>query len=134
MCSCRVPVVFLSHPNAPLRSLRPGGIPARNVKGERLLLFLGIIDILQSYRLKKKLEHTIKSMVTDGVSVVLVTCAIIYCSGLLRFMPYKCCVVTLSTLIVSSVLRRTSNKKYFCEIDIYFIHALVDFILACRKN
>lgn len=47
---------------------RPGGIPARNAKGERLLLFLGIIDILQSYRLKKKVEHTLKSMLTDGVS------------------------------------------------------------------
>ncbi|KAF2362514.1 Phosphatidylinositol-4-phosphate 5-kinase core [Trinorchestia longiramus] len=47
----------------------PGGIPARNVKGERLLLFLGIIDILQSYRLKKKLEHTLKSMVTDGDTI-----------------------------------------------------------------
>ena len=46
---------------------RPGGIPARNHKGERLLLFLGIIDILQSYRMKKKLEHTIKSIILDGV-------------------------------------------------------------------
>lgn len=46
----------------------PGGIPARNARGERLLLFLGIIDILQSYRLKKKLEHTWKSMIHDGVS------------------------------------------------------------------
>lgn len=46
----------------------PGGIPARNAKGERLLLFIGIIDILQSYRLKKKLEHTWKSMIHDGVS------------------------------------------------------------------
>jgi len=34
------------------------------------LLFLGIIDILQSYRLKKKLEHTWKSMIHDGVSNV----------------------------------------------------------------
>ncbi|XP_025835224.1 phosphatidylinositol 4-phosphate 5-kinase type-1 alpha-like [Agrilus planipennis] len=47
----------------------PGGIPARNAKGERLLLFIGIIDILQSYRLKKKLEHTIKSMIHDGDTV-----------------------------------------------------------------
>ncbi|XP_043259244.1 phosphatidylinositol 4-phosphate 5-kinase type-1 alpha isoform X11 [Colletes gigas] len=47
----------------------PGGIPARNARGERLLLFLGIIDILQSYRLKKKLEHTWKSMVHDGDTV-----------------------------------------------------------------
>lgn len=43
-------------------------VPARSAKGERLLLYFGIIDILQSYRLKKKLEHTFKSMITDGVS------------------------------------------------------------------
>ncbi|XP_022240730.1 phosphatidylinositol 4-phosphate 5-kinase type-1 alpha-like isoform X10 [Limulus polyphemus] len=47
----------------------PGGIPARNSRGERLLVFLGIIDILQSYRLKKKLEHTWKSMLHDGDTV-----------------------------------------------------------------
>ncbi|XP_017890771.1 phosphatidylinositol 4-phosphate 5-kinase type-1 alpha isoform X15 [Ceratina calcarata] len=47
----------------------PGGIPARNARGERLLLFLGVIDILQSYRLKKKLEHTWKSMIHDGDTV-----------------------------------------------------------------
>nr|CAD7257838.1 unnamed protein product [Timema shepardi] len=46
----------------------PGGIPARSSKGERLLLYVGIIDILQSYRLKKKLEHTWKAMIHDGVS------------------------------------------------------------------
>ncbi|CAB4066627.1 PIP5K [Lepeophtheirus salmonis] len=34
----------------------PGGIPARNHKGERLLLFLGVIDILQSYRMRKSLS------------------------------------------------------------------------------
>ncbi|XP_049954024.1 phosphatidylinositol 4-phosphate 5-kinase type-1 alpha isoform X8 [Schistocerca serialis cubense] len=47
----------------------PGGIPARNARGERLLLFIGIIDILQSYRLKKKLEHTWKAMIHDGDTV-----------------------------------------------------------------
>ena len=31
-----------------------GGIPAKNHKGENLLLFIGIIDILQSYKLAKK--------------------------------------------------------------------------------
>ncbi|CAG5096781.1 Similar to Pip5k1a: Phosphatidylinositol 4-phosphate 5-kinase type-1 alpha (Mus musculus) [Cotesia congregata] len=50
-------------------SSSPGGIPARNARGERLLLFIGIIDILQSYRLKKKLEHTWKSMIHDGDTV-----------------------------------------------------------------
>ncbi|KAI4881710.1 hypothetical protein NFI96_031361, partial [Prochilodus magdalenae] len=46
-----------------------GGIPAVNGKGERLLLFVGIIDILQSYRLIKKLEHTWKALVHDGDTV-----------------------------------------------------------------
>lgn len=46
---------------------RSGGVPARNAKGERLLVFLGIIDILQNYRLEKKLEHTLKALIHDGV-------------------------------------------------------------------
>ncbi|KAH9388986.1 Phosphatidylinositol 4-phosphate 5-kinase type-1 beta [Tyrophagus putrescentiae] len=47
----------------------PGGIPARNEQGERLLLYIGIIDILQSYRFKKKLEHTFKAMLHDGDTI-----------------------------------------------------------------
>ncbi|XP_065166799.1 phosphatidylinositol 4-phosphate 5-kinase type-1 alpha isoform X16 [Atheta coriaria] len=47
----------------------PGGIPARNAQGERLLLYIGIIDILQSYRLRKKLEHSWKSLIHDGDTV-----------------------------------------------------------------
>uniref|UniRef100_A0A3Q1GUF4 Phosphatidylinositol-4-phosphate 5-kinase, type I, gamma b n=1 Tax=Acanthochromis polyacanthus TaxID=80966 RepID=A0A3Q1GUF4_9TELE len=46
-----------------------GGIPAVGSKGERLLLFIGIIDILQSYRLIKKLEHSWKSLIHDGDTV-----------------------------------------------------------------
>uniref|UniRef100_A0A668A3U2 Phosphatidylinositol-4-phosphate 5-kinase type 1 alpha n=1 Tax=Myripristis murdjan TaxID=586833 RepID=A0A668A3U2_9TELE len=46
-----------------------GGIPARNAKGERLLVYIGIIDILQSYRLAKKLEHSWKALVHDGDTV-----------------------------------------------------------------
>ncbi|KAM4548392.1 phosphatidylinositol 4-phosphate 5-kinase type-1 gamma isoform 2-T2 [Odontesthes bonariensis] len=46
-----------------------GGIPAVNGKGERLLLYIGLIDILQSYRLIKKLEHTWKALVHDGDTV-----------------------------------------------------------------
>ncbi|XP_053558502.1 phosphatidylinositol 4-phosphate 5-kinase type-1 beta [Bombina bombina] len=46
-----------------------GGIPAKNHKGERLLLFMGIIDILQSYRLIKRLEHSWKALVYDGDTV-----------------------------------------------------------------
>nr|XP_057902376.1 phosphatidylinositol 4-phosphate 5-kinase type-1 alpha-like [Doryrhamphus excisus] len=46
-----------------------GGIPARNAKGQRLLVYIGIIDILQSYRFIKMLEHTWKSLVQDGDTV-----------------------------------------------------------------
>ncbi|ODM87409.1 Phosphatidylinositol 4-phosphate 5-kinase type-1 beta [Orchesella cincta] len=46
-----------------------GGIPARSRNGDNLLVFLGIIDILQSYRLSKKLEHTWKAVVYDGNTV-----------------------------------------------------------------
>lgn len=48
---------------------RTGGIPAKNSKGERLLVYMGIIDILQSYRLAKKLEHSWKALVHDGDTV-----------------------------------------------------------------
>uniref|UniRef100_A0A8C5DJW7 Phosphatidylinositol 4-phosphate 5-kinase type-1 alpha-like n=1 Tax=Gouania willdenowi TaxID=441366 RepID=A0A8C5DJW7_GOUWI len=48
---------------------KTGGIPARNSKGERLLVYIGIIDILQSYRLAKKLEHSWKALVHDGDTV-----------------------------------------------------------------
>lgn len=47
---------------------RTGGIPARTASGQKLLLYVGIIDILQSYHIRKKLEHTFKSVLTDGVS------------------------------------------------------------------
>ncbi|XP_056142432.1 phosphatidylinositol 4-phosphate 5-kinase type-1 alpha [Lampris incognitus] len=46
-----------------------GGIPSRNSKGERLLVYIGIIDILQSYRFIKKLEHSWKALVHDGDTV-----------------------------------------------------------------
>ncbi|CAH8439060.1 unnamed protein product [Dicrocoelium dendriticum] len=46
-----------------------GGIPARNSSGDRLLLFVGVIDILQSYRLIKRLEHGFKTLAIDGESV-----------------------------------------------------------------
>ena len=46
-----------------------GGIPAKNHKGENLLIFIGIIDILQSFGVAKKLEHTWKSIIHDGDAV-----------------------------------------------------------------
>jgi len=45
------------------------GIPATNNKGERLLIFVGIIDILQYYRLSKKIARTFKSVIADGDTV-----------------------------------------------------------------
>lgn len=50
---------------------RLDGIPARNAKGERLIVFLGIIDILQNYRLSKKIEHALKATIHDGVRLAL---------------------------------------------------------------
>uniref|UniRef100_A0A3B4DFF5 PIPK domain-containing protein n=1 Tax=Pygocentrus nattereri TaxID=42514 RepID=A0A3B4DFF5_PYGNA len=44
-----------------------GGIPARNSKGERLLIFIGIIDILQSYR--KMCVFSKITLLQDTVSV-----------------------------------------------------------------
>lgn len=50
--------------------VRPhGGVPAKNEQGERLILFMGIIDILQSFRMAKKMEHRWKSLLTDGDTV-----------------------------------------------------------------
>lgn len=45
---------------------RMGGIPAVNGRGKRLLLHKGIMDILQSYRFIKKLEHTWKALSATG--------------------------------------------------------------------
>ena len=45
-------LLITAHNPSPLSPsvVRMGGIPAVNGKGERLLLYIGIIDILQSYR------------------------------------------------------------------------------------
>uniref|UniRef100_A0A3P9J574 Phosphatidylinositol-4-phosphate 5-kinase type 1 alpha n=1 Tax=Oryzias latipes TaxID=8090 RepID=A0A3P9J574_ORYLA len=50
-------------------AMATGGIPAWNSRGERLLVYIGIIDILQSYRFVKKLEHSWKALVHDGDTV-----------------------------------------------------------------
>ncbi|XP_036001164.1 phosphatidylinositol 4-phosphate 5-kinase type-1 alpha isoform X2 [Fundulus heteroclitus] len=64
---------------------RTGGIPARNGKDERLLVYIGIIDILQSYRFVKKLEHSWKALVHDG-DTVSVHRPKFYAERFLRFM------------------------------------------------
>ncbi|OWA54144.1 Phosphatidylinositol 4-phosphate 5-kinase type-1 alpha [Hypsibius exemplaris] len=46
-----------------------GAILGKTANGERLLIFLGIIDILQYWRLRKKLEHAFKSLIHDGNTI-----------------------------------------------------------------
>ncbi|XP_041848366.1 phosphatidylinositol 4-phosphate 5-kinase type-1 gamma-like isoform X2 [Melanotaenia boesemani] len=80
-----------------------GGIPAVSGKGERLLLFIGIIDILQSYRLIKKLEHSWKSLIHDGDTVS------VHRPGFYAERFYKFC----STVVFkkSSSLRSSPSKR-----------------------
>ncbi|XP_051964645.1 phosphatidylinositol 4-phosphate 5-kinase type-1 beta-like [Xyrauchen texanus] len=65
-----------------------GGIPARTHRDEKLLIFLGIIDILQSYRFMKKLEHSWKALVYDG-DTVSVHRPSFYANRFLKFMSTR---------------------------------------------
>uniref|UniRef100_A0A674BSQ5 Phosphatidylinositol-4-phosphate 5-kinase, type I, beta b n=1 Tax=Salmo trutta TaxID=8032 RepID=A0A674BSQ5_SALTR len=79
-----------------------GGIPAKSHKEEKLLIFLGIIDILQSYRFIKKLEHSWKALVYDGDSVSVHRPGF-YANRFLKFMS-------------TSVFRKTQSKSAgFCS-------------------
>ncbi|XP_060057701.1 phosphatidylinositol 4-phosphate 5-kinase type-1 alpha isoform X2 [Erinaceus europaeus] len=80
-----------------------GGIPARNNKGERLLLYIGIIDILQSYRFVKKLEHSWKALVHDGDTVS------VHRPGFYaeRFQRFMC-----STVFKKIPLKPSPSKKF----------------------
>ncbi|XP_062511655.1 phosphatidylinositol 4-phosphate 5-kinase type-1 alpha-like [Corticium candelabrum] len=49
--------------------LPSNAIPAKLTSGDRIIVYMGIIDVLQSYRLKKKLEHSFKALVHDGDTV-----------------------------------------------------------------
>ena len=85
-----------------------GAIPAKNSKGENLLLFMGIIDILQSYRLKKKLEHTLKSMIHDGDSIS-VHKPSYYCKRFYEFMSTT--VLRPATTITSNNTSNANNSN-----------------------
>uniref|UniRef100_A0A8C2GD29 Phosphatidylinositol-4-phosphate 5-kinase, type I, beta b n=1 Tax=Cyprinus carpio TaxID=7962 RepID=A0A8C2GD29_CYPCA len=65
-----------------------GGIPAKTHRDEKLLIFLGIIDILQSYRFMKKLEHSWKALVYDG-DTVSVHRPSFYANRFLKFMSSR---------------------------------------------
>ncbi|XP_044028592.1 phosphatidylinositol 4-phosphate 5-kinase type-1 alpha-like isoform X2 [Siniperca chuatsi] len=80
---------------------KTGGIPARNSKGERLLVYIGIIDILQSYRLVKMLEHSWKALVHDGDTVS------VHRPGFYaeRFQKFMC------NIVFRKILLKTSPSK-----------------------
>ncbi len=42
-----------------------------NQNGDLLLLYVGIIDILQNYCLRKKLEHALKSTLVTRVGLII---------------------------------------------------------------
>ncbi|XP_076007200.1 phosphatidylinositol 4-phosphate 5-kinase type-1 beta [Genypterus blacodes] len=84
-----------------------GGIPAKTLKEEKLLIFLGIIDILQSYRFIKKLEHSWKALVYDGDSVSVHRPGF-YASRFLKFMSTR--VFRKTHPIRSSPSKRTRNS------------------------
>ena len=63
------PMESLTEPTDLDEEYPPNGIYARNNNGDRLVIYLGIIDILQSYRFSKKTEHFLKRIYTgQGVS------------------------------------------------------------------
>ncbi len=65
-----------------------GGIPAKSDKGEDVILFIGIIDVLQSYKMMKKIEHTFKSMFFDS-DTISVHRPDFYANRFLTFMKQK---------------------------------------------
>ncbi|KAM9385420.1 phosphatidylinositol 4-phosphate 5-kinase type-1 alpha-like [Pholidichthys leucotaenia] len=81
---------------------KTGGIPARNSKGERLLVYIGIIDILQSYRLAKRIEHSWKALVHDG-DTISVHRPRFYAD---RFQKFMC-----STVFTKVPLKTSPSKK-----------------------
>ncbi|KFO22887.1 Phosphatidylinositol-4-phosphate 5-kinase type-1 beta [Fukomys damarensis] len=85
-----------------------GGIPAKSHKGEKLLLFMGIIDILQSYRLMKKLEHSWKALVYDG-DTVSVHRPSFYADRFLKFMNSR-------VFKKIQALKASPSKKWYSSI------------------
>ncbi|EFP12441.1 CRE-PPK-1 protein [Caenorhabditis remanei] len=91
-----------------------GGVPARNSNGDRLVLYLGIIDILQNYRLLKKMEHTWKAILHDG-DTISVHNPNFYASRFLSFMTEK--VFKKGTALKQSPSRRRMMKGSSHEDD-----------------
>ena len=52
-----------------LERIPDGDVIATLPNGDTVVLYVGIIDILQNYRAKKKIEHAMKSFITKGDTV-----------------------------------------------------------------
>jgi len=77
-----------------------GGVPARTAKGERVVLYVGIIDVLQPYYARKKIEHLFRGVVDDA-DTVSVHNPKFYAHRFLKFMTdkvFKCEPVTITRL------------------------------------
>ncbi|CAI4229943.1 unnamed protein product [Auanema sp. JU1783] len=85
-----------------------GGVPARNENGDRIILYLGIIDILQNYRLLKKMEHTWKAILHDGDSISVHNPSF-YAQRFLSFMSDH--IFKKGTALKSSPSRRRTRKS-----------------------
>ena len=48
-----------------LSGVPDGGFPAKLPNGDFVIIFVGVIDILQNFRAKKKIEHAVKSIVIE---------------------------------------------------------------------
>lgn len=101
-----------------------GGIPARNEKGERLLLFLGVIDILQSYRMIKKIEHTFKSVFTDG-DTVSVHRPSFYAQRFLDFMANK---------VFRKIPSRKSLILLMHQMCLFFVWPVAEAVVVSETN
>lgn len=83
-----------------------GGIPAVGGKGENLLLFIGIIDILQSYR-----SETLESLSPQGLGVM--TCeSMRRCQSVCVLLVLRCCPPTL--MVLSGPLRALDVLRLCC--------------------
>uniref|UniRef100_A0A671MXB2 Phosphatidylinositol 4-phosphate 5-kinase type-1 beta-like n=1 Tax=Sinocyclocheilus anshuiensis TaxID=1608454 RepID=A0A671MXB2_9TELE len=92
-----------------------GGIPAKTHRDEKLLIFLGIIDILQSYRFIKKLEHSWKALVYDG-DTVSVHRPSFYANRFLKFM---------SSRVFRKIQRKSTTQKLLNVFALTFCAAIL---------
>ncbi|XP_031711488.1 phosphatidylinositol-4-phosphate 5-kinase, type I, beta a isoform X2 [Anarrhichthys ocellatus] len=95
-----------------------GGIPAKN-KDENLLIFLGIIDILQSYRFIKKVEHSWKALVHDGVRNCSSVCFYVHTTA------FMCVCVYLTAFFASQDTVSVHRPSFYADRFLNFMGSTV---------